>query len=147
MVASLYVPMAHAAQVRSFVASPSAVTRCPAAHTVRATHAVVGSASSSQVPSPSSHATRAASPPAQYSPALHASQVGGVVASPAAVCTVPAAHASASRHKDWFGPDVYVPSAHAMQARSFVGLPAVDTYVPAVHTVHASHCVALGPSL
>ena len=58
-------PDAHAEQVRSLVAPPSALTKLPAEHSVRATQAVAGSASSSQVSSPSSQAAAGAVSPAQ----------------------------------------------------------------------------------
>jgi hypothetical protein len=104
---------------------------------VRATHAVAGLPSWSHVPSPSSHATAANSPPAQYCPALHAAHTAGVVIVAGAVCTVPGAQPVSGTHKAWLGPEVYVPVAHTVHAWSVLTPPAVLTYSPATHSVQA----------
>jgi len=41
-------------------------------------------------------------------------QVGGEVAVPGAVCSVPASQAGCCKHCDWFAVDEYVPSAHGV---------------------------------
>ena len=104
---------------------------------MRATHAVAGLPSWSHVPSPSSHATAANSPPAQYCPALHAAHTAGVVIVAGAVCTVPGAQPVSGTHKAWLGPEVYVPVAHTVHAWSVLTPPAVLTYSPATHSVQA----------
>ena len=67
-----------------------------------------------------SHATATAVPPEQNWPGTHALQTGALVFVPAAVCTVPAGHALAERHVDWFGSDVLVPDGHPAQTRSLL---------------------------
>jgi hypothetical protein len=61
------------------------------------------------------HAAGAAVPPAQYSPAAHAAQVGGVLPVPGAVCLVPAAHEPCGRHMPAFGVVEKLPEAHGVQ--------------------------------
>jgi hypothetical protein len=85
------VPLAHAVHVRFVVADPALVTYWPAVQVVRAWHTVAELPSWSHSLAP--HAAFAVAPPAQYVPASHATHVGGVVAVPATVCSVPAAHA------------------------------------------------------
>jgi len=107
-----------AAQLRSIVASPSLTTDWPAAQFVRATHAVAGLPSWSQVVP--TQATAAVEPPAQYSPALHAAHTGAVVIVPAAVCTVPSAHGTCGSHDVWFDVVVYSPVPQSMHTWSTV---------------------------
>ena len=86
-------------------------------------------------------------PPAQWVPDSHGSHTGGEDAVPAAVCTVPAAHAPAGRHASWFGALEYVPSAHGAHARSADALPAALTCEPGVHVLHAMQLVAFDDAL
>lgn len=67
-----------------------------------------------------SHATVGAVPPAQNWPAPHCLQTGALVSVPAAICTVPAAHALAERHADWFATFVLLPAGQAAHTRSLV---------------------------
>jgi hypothetical protein len=114
---------------------------------VRAAQSVAGSLSSSHVPSPSSHATAAAVPPAQYSPGSQSAHTGGAIMVAGAVCTVPGAHEPTGTHVVWLGPDVYVPLAHVPHARSFMVLPGTVTYSPATHVLYAVQAVAFVVSL
>jgi hypothetical protein len=127
-------PAAQSAHVRSAVALPAVATNLPAMQGVCATQAVAGSESWSQVPA--AHATEAAGPPAQKLPGEHGAQVGGVVAVPGAVCTLPAAQAVSGRHIVWLGPEENVPAAQAEHFWSVVALPIVEMKVPAAQVVH-----------
>jgi hypothetical protein len=91
-------PPPQGAQARSVFAEPERATEVPGAHTVFATHAVAGLASSSHF-SPV-QATAGLVPPAQYSPVLHGVHTWAEVAVPGAVSTVPAGHWAAPRQYD-----------------------------------------------
>jgi hypothetical protein len=112
----VYVPGEQAAHARSLVGDGRFATWLPASQSLHGTQGVAGFKSLSHVPPP--HATAAAISPAQYWPAAHASQTGALVAVPAAVCTVPAGHALAERHMDWFATVVLLPVGQAAHARS-----------------------------
>jgi hypothetical protein len=120
----LKVPTLQSVQARSLTALPIDATRVPTPHTLRGTHAVAGSASSSQVSSASLQAIAGASPPGQCWPATQSSHTGGAVVVPGWVCTVPAAQSFAPRHMDWFSPLVNVPAGQAVHSRSLLTVPA-----------------------
>lgn len=76
-------------------------------------------------------------------PASQGAHSAGDVDVAAAVCTVPAAHASEGTQLDWFGDDEWVSFAHAVQCRSEIGVPAVLTYMPAAQVAHGPQLEAL----
>lgn len=100
---ALKVPLGHAAHVRSVVLEPLEAIEYPGAHADHGVHVEAGFASWSQVPF--AHACLAVAPPAQYVPTSQVVQTGGDVGVPAAVCSVPAAHAPADTQLAWFGDD------------------------------------------
>ena len=89
-------PAAQLEQARSVVLEPIAKTYCPAEHDVHDVHEVAALPSWSHVPI--GHATFAVASPAQYVPGSHAAHVGGDVAVPATVCSVPGAHVPWGMH-------------------------------------------------
>ncbi len=66
---------------------------------------------------------------------------------PAAVCSVPAAHAMCKVHEVWFVVLEYVSAGHGEHNRLVVAVPGVLTYSPATHVVHAVHEAALSITL
>jgi hypothetical protein len=98
-----------AVQLRFSVAVGMFATYVPGWQSVRATQAVAGLWSWSQVPA--AQGRLGAVPPAQYSPAVHGAHV------PPEAGAVPGRQPPA-RQMDSFGELVLVPAAHARQTRS-----------------------------
>ena len=92
---------------------------------------------------PLAHACLGVAAPAQYVPTSQAAHTGGEVGVPAAVCSVPAAHAPSGTQLDWFGEEEYVPCAQGVHWRSALALPGVLTKLPGAQVLQGVQLAAL----